>query len=66
MPAIFALRLYLNTREVLSLVPLSRKTLQRMVCRDEFPAAVMLSTGVRAWRTQDVLQWLNEREQASR
>lgn len=62
LPAIFALRLFLNTREVLSLVPFSRKTLRRMVTRGKFPPAVMLSTGVRGWRTQDVLEWLNARE----
>jgi predicted DNA-binding transcriptional regulator AlpA len=62
LPAVFALRLFLNTREVLSLVPFSRKTLQRMVARGKFPPAVMLSTHVRAWRTKDVLEWLNARE----
>lgn len=43
------------------LVPLSSPTLWRKVKAGDFPAPVKLSERVTAWRTQDVLAWLQSR-----
>lgn len=64
-PAIFRSRLYLKASELLSFLPFSRRTLWRMESQGRFPAAVELSAGIRAWRTDEVVQWLNERNGTS-
>jgi len=44
------------------LVPFSSPTLWRKVKTGEFPAPVKLSERVTAWRTADVLAWLQSRK----
>jgi predicted DNA-binding transcriptional regulator AlpA len=60
-PPIFGNRLYVRERELLALLPFSRTTLWRMERRGEFPRSVRLSAGIKAWRTEDVIRWLQER-----
>ena len=64
-PPIFRRRLYLKASELLSFLPFSRRTLGRMESQGRFPGAVKLSTGIRAWRTDEVVRWLNERNGTS-
>lgn len=64
-PPNFRGRLYLRANELLSFLPFSRRTLWRMESQGRFPGAVELSAGIRAWRTDEVVQWLNERNGTS-
>lgn len=50
--------------ELLTIIPLSRTTICRMVKRGEFPAPIKLSPGGAAvcWRLSSVMMWLTERE----
>lgn len=51
----------LRTSEVLALVPFSKSTLWRRVARNDFPQPLRLSTGVIAWRLDEVERWIDER-----
>jgi predicted DNA-binding transcriptional regulator AlpA len=64
-PPIFRSRLYLKASELLSFLPFSRRTLGRMESQGRFPAAVALSAGIKAWRTDEVIRWVNERNGTS-
>lgn len=51
----------LRTAELIELLPFSRSTLWRLVARNEFPQPLRLSTGVIAWRLDEVERWIEER-----
>jgi prophage regulatory protein len=44
------------------IIPVSHATLWRWVRDGKFPKAVKLSTGITAWRVEDVRVWLQEKE----
>ena len=54
---LFGNRLYLRASEVLSVLPMSRRTLFRWERDHLFPSAVLFG-GIKAYRTAEVLQWL--------
>lgn len=55
---------YVRQRQLVpAIIPVSPSTLRRMVADGEFPAPVKLSKRVRAWRVDQVRQWLAAREE---
>lgn len=63
--AIFGSRVYVRERELLTCLPLSRTTLWRWERLQQFPKAVRLGAGIKAWRVADVVRWLQDREGVS-
>ena len=59
---LFGRRAYVRARDILSVLPMSRRTLGRMERKNLFPKSVWLSTGIKAWKTAEVLQWLRGRD----
>lgn len=51
---------FLREKDVLSIFPVSRATLWRMVREGRFTKPAKLSPRVTAWRRVDVLAWLEE------
>lgn len=49
---------FVRQRLLLRFVPFSKSTLWRRVKKGDFPAPVKLSTGVTAWRVEDVRSWI--------
>lgn len=47
---------------LLRFVPFSKSTLWRRVKKGDFPAPVKLSTGVTAWRVEEVRRWIAGRD----
>jgi predicted DNA-binding transcriptional regulator AlpA len=47
---------------LLRFVPFSKSTLWRRVKARTFPAPVQLSTGITAWRVEDVRRWIAQPE----
>ena len=51
------LRRMLTEKQVLEIVPVSRRTLYRMVKRDVFPSAVFASPNKKFWYEDEVIAW---------
>jgi predicted DNA-binding transcriptional regulator AlpA len=49
---------FVRQRLLLRFVPFSKSTLWRRVKTGEFPAPVKLSTGITAWKAEDVRGWI--------
>ena len=54
----------LKVREVIAKVGLSRGHLYRMIAAGEFPKPVPLSARARAWRSDEIDHWIDERTAA--
>lgn len=52
---------FVRQRLLLRFVPFSKSTLWRRVKAGEFPAPVKLSTGITAWKAEDVRSWISRR-----
>ena len=50
---------------VLERIQLSKSTVYAMLKRGDFPQPIALGPRARAWRTEDIENWLNSREQAA-
>jgi len=48
----------LTTKDVATILRVSRRTVSRMRARGELPAPVELSTGIVRWRATDVKEYL--------
>lgn len=48
-------------RQIAPLVSISRSTCWRRIQAGEFPAPFQISPGRKAWRAQDILDWLHAR-----
>ena len=57
------LRLYISFEELLSMVPLSGKTIERMIQRGDFPKPDNLVDGKRTWWAGDIKRWIKERQE---
>lgn len=51
----------MTTKEVLTALRVSMKTLQRLRVGDEFPRPVQLSARRIAWRATDIAAWVDAR-----
>lgn len=49
---------FVRQRVLLRFVPFSKSTLWRRVKAGDFPAPIKLSTGVTAWRVEDIRRWI--------
>lgn len=56
---------FVRQKLLLRFVPFSKSTLWRQVKSGLFPAPVRLSTGITAWRAEDVRRWIADQGQAS-
>lgn len=52
---------FVRQRLLLRFVPFSKSTLWRRVKAGEFPAPVKLSTGITAWKAEEVRSWISVR-----
>lgn len=52
---------FVRQRLLLRFVPFSKSTLWRLVKAGEFPAPVKLSTGITAWKAEEVRSWISGR-----
>lgn len=52
---------FVRQRLLLRFVPFSKSTLWRRVKAGDFPAPVKLSTGITAWKVEDVRSWISGR-----
>ena len=59
---LFGRRAYVRARDILSVLPMSRPTLGRMERDKLFPKSIWLTTGIKVWKTAEVLQWLRGRD----
>lgn len=53
---------FVRQRLLLRFVPFSKSTLWRRVKTGEFPAPVRLSTGITAWKAEEVRSWISARK----
>ena len=53
---------YLCVRDLIMYLPLSETLIWRKVRNHSFPQPIKLSAGVTAWRTADILEWMQEVE----
>lgn len=53
---------FVRQRLLLRFVPFSKSTLWRRVKAGEFPAPVKLSTGITAWKAEEVRSWISGRK----
>lgn len=52
---------FVRQRLLLRFVPFSKSTLWRRVKAGDFPAPVKLSSGITAWKVEDVRNWISGR-----
>lgn len=52
---------FVRQRLLLRFVPFSKSTLWRRVKTGDFPAPVKLSSGITAWKAEDVRGWISGR-----
>lgn len=50
---------FVRQRLLLRFVPFSKSTLWRRVKAGDFPAPVKLSTGITAWKAEEVRSWIS-------
>jgi len=51
---------HVRMKQLVSILPISRASIWRMVRQGTFPAPIKLSVGITAWRTVDIEEWLNK------
>ena len=56
---------FLNTEQVLELLPISRMTFRRLVKEGSFPARANLGTKKWLWFADDIEDWLSKRTQST-
>lgn len=55
---------FLRQPQVLAFVPISKSTLWRRIQANSFPRPVKLSTGITAWRAEEIRDWISQQGQS--
>jgi predicted DNA-binding transcriptional regulator AlpA len=62
LPEILRKSAFLRERDLTSLLSISSSTLYRWVARGDFPAPIRLSQAVTAWSSEQVADWLAQKQ----
>ena len=59
-------KIYYRIDELTDILSIGKSTIWKLMAKDEFPKSIKISSGIKCWKKEDILDWVDEQQAKSK